>query len=91
MPDNCDKADAAFALLKNSTEYCFHDGNYPINSVAHRIRNDAGHLHYIVIQLEKEVQLRQNQSPETHDDLECSFNFTAIKAVITTDDKWCNY
>ena len=83
LPNDCDKANREFELLKQSTEYCFHDGNNPINNVAHQIKNDARHLHYIIKQLES--------YDEIPDVMECSFSFKAIKKVIAVDDKWCNY
>lgn len=85
MPDDCDKTDATFEQLKSSTEHCFRDENYPINSVAHRIIQDVRHLRR---QLEREILLRQDQRD---DDVNFSFNFAAAKAAITTDDKWCTY
>ena len=91
MPDDCDKTDRTFELLSRLTGHCFLDGNIPINSVAYRIRNDSGHLHYIIKKLEKEVYLKQDQSLDSHDDLNFSFDFVATKAFITTDDKWCSY
>ena len=92
MPDDCDKADRTFELLRQSTGHCFLDDNNPINSVAYRIRNDAGHLHKIIKHLEREIQLGQ---PYHNDDDGAGFiypfNFSEIKAVINVDNKWCNY
>ena len=73
--------DAAFGQLKKSTKHCFNGRNYPINSMAYRIIKDVRNLRR---QLEREIELRQDQSDN---DLKRSFNFAAIEAVITTDDK----
>lgn len=91
LPDDCDRANSTYELLTQSTAHCFLNGNIPINSVAQRIRNDAGHLHYIIKRLKREIHLKQDQSLENHNDLECSFDFAAIKVLITTDDEWCIY
>ena len=60
---------------------CFNGECYPINSMTYRIIKDVRNLRG---QLEREIQLRQDHSDN---DLKYSFNFAAIEAVITTDDK----
>ena len=79
--DDCETGDAAFEQLKRSTIHCFNGGYYPINSMTYRIIKDVRNLRG---QLEREIQLRQDQSDN---DLKYSFNFAAIEAVITIDDK----
>ena len=79
MPDDCETGDAAFEQLKKSTN--FNGEYYPIISMTYRIIKDVRNLHR---QLEREIQLRQDQSDN---DLKYSFNFAAIEAVITTDNK----
>ena len=82
MPDDCETGDAAFEQLKNQQNInCFNGGYYPINSMTYRIIKDVRNLRG---QLEREIQLRQDQSDN---DLKYSFNFGAIEAIITTDDK----
>ena len=61
LPDDSDKADRTFELLRQSTGLCFLEGNNPINSVAYRIRNDAGHLCYVIKKTIKGIHLKQDQ------------------------------
>ena len=93
MPDDCDKANRTFELLRQATGNCFIDGNIPINSVAQRIRNDAGHLHKVIKHLERDMRLGQHQHNTDNDDvvLNYPFNFSEIKAIININNKWCNY
>ena len=71
LPNDCDKANKTLEFLNQSTEHCFFEGNVPINSVAHKIRGDAHHLHNLLKYLESEIQ--DEQVFENHDDMECSF------------------
>ena len=90
FPDDCDQANRSFEQLEHFTEHCFLNGNNPINNVARRIRNDAGHLRDMIKKLEREARLRQNQGLDD-DALKCPFDYSAINAIIITDNKWCNY
>ena len=89
MPNDCLQADEQLASLIQSTNHCFSTKNFPVHSVARRIKEDVNSLRNIIKQLEND-RLQQNHSDDnsTH---QSSFSFSSVKAKITSDNKWCHY
>jgi len=86
MPSNCLQADEQLKSLIQSTYRCFSIKNYPLNSVARRIKNDVKSLREVIIKLESERL--QQEDDNIH---QSSYSFSSIKAKITSDNKWCHY
>ena len=88
MPSNCLQADEQLASLIQATNDCFSPQNYPVNSIARRIKNDADSLQKILKQLLKDFpQEVQNYNSTRH----CSYSFSSTKAKIMSNNKWCHY
>ena len=89
MPSDCLKTEDQLDSLINATKDCFSPENYPVRSVARRIKNDVDSLRNIIKQLEND---RSQQNHNDNDNTpQSSYSFSSIKAKITSDNKWCHY
>ena len=92
MQRDCVQADEQLTSLIRSTEKCFSHKNYPLNTVARRIKNDVNSLRKVIVKLENGRLAQEGQHHNNHHNTnQHSYNFSTIKATTTSDDKWCHY
>jgi len=87
---NCLQADKQLESLIQSTEKCFSHRNYPLNSVARRIKNDVVSLQEIIVKLENDRSTQEGRH-HNNDHYQHSYNFSTIKAMLTSNGTWCHY
>ena len=91
MQRDCLQTDKELKSLIGKTNECSRSRYSRIGGVAQRIKDDVDSLRMIFTKLHNDRSAQEGRHHINHHNThQHSYNFSTIKATMTSDDKWCH-
>jgi len=91
MQRDCLQTDKELKSLINETNECSRSRYSRIRGVAQRIKDDVDSLRMVFTKLQNDRSAQEGRHHNNHHNThQRSYNFSTIKAAMTSDDKWCH-